>query len=767
MRINSNMTAVNAQRMGRISDSKQAASIKKLSSGCRVNSASDDAAGLAICEKMRAQIRGLNQAQRNAQDGLSLIQTAEGSIESIQSALQRMRELCVQAASDSLEVADREAIQQELDQLKANIADVAGRTAFNGLKLLDGSISANPHAVSAWAAPGLSIPADGTAVSTTVMVDGRALTFSFANTAGGVAVTASHNGTVLDMQTAVPASAEPVIEWQKSLGGSLDDMAFSVQQTADGGFIAAGNAYSTDGDAAGNGSTGAWVVKLDNAGEIEWQKIHSFAWASSVRQTADGGYIVAGTSGNDLWAAKLDSAGETEWANTFGGTNIDTAFSVQQTADGGYIAAGLAHSSDGDVSGNHGDRDMWVVKLDANGLLEWEKSLGGSSDDAAYSVQQTSDGGFIVSGYANSTDGDVDGNGGTTGAWVVKLDDVGDIEWQKVLGSSVTAFSVRQTADGGFIAAGSSSSLDMWMAKLDGNGALEWENALGGTGLDAAFSVQQTADGGYIMAGFTQSGDGDVTGSHGSRDIWVVKLSENGSPEWTKALGGSGDDGDLFMELQQTADGGYIIASSTQSNDGDVSGSHGGSDMWIVKLGPDGLAGAAYLTLPSMTDKGGTLDFGNVTVTLNAAMDTVTGINISGTARSNGLLLQTGADAGNYKTITINSLLPEDLGLSAGWPSALTHGSAAVSLTMLGSAINSSSSVRADLGAKYNALEHAINNLAATAENLTVAESRIRDIDMASEVALMTKATILSQAAQAMLAQANKAPELVLQLLGQ
>ncbi|MDR1874277.1 MAG: hypothetical protein LBQ90_04585, partial [Synergistaceae bacterium] len=217
------------------------------------------------------------------------------------------------------------------------------------------------------------------------------------------------------------------------------------------------------------------------------------------------------------------------------------AYSIQQTRDGGYVVAGYTSSADGDVSGFQGGwSDCWVVKLNATGSIEWQKAFGGSDFDTVTSIQQTIDGGYIVAGNTVSTDGDVSSfhGKGKRNIWVVKLNAKGSIEWQKTPGGSrwSDASSIQQTTDSGYIVAGYTSSADgdvsgfqggwsdCWMVKLNAKGSIEWQKALGGSDRDEARSIQQTADGGYIVAGWTESTDGDVSGSHGSRDAWVVKL---------------------------------------------------------------------------------------------------------------------------------------------------------------------------------------------------------------------------------------------------
>ena len=434
--------------------------------------------------------------------------------------------------------------------------------------------------------------------------------------------------------------AQPSIVWQKCLGGSSTDYALSIQQTTDGGSIVAGSSFSNDGDVSGNhGYDDYWVVKLNSAGEIVWQKSLGgsyYDYAYSIRQTTDGGFIIAGWSESndgdvsghhgstdyyDYWVVKLDSVGKIVWQKSLGGSYDDYAVSIQQTSDGEYIVAGVSYSNDGDVSGWHeaydywGNpySDYWVVKLDSAGEIVWQRSLGGSYDDYAVSIQQTSDGEYIVAGSSLSNDGDVSGNHGSFDYWVVKLNSAGSIVWQRSLGGSSGdyASSIQRTTDGGFIVAGVSYSndgnvsghhgstdyADYWVVKLDSVGEIVWQKSLGGSGSDEAYSIQQTADGGFIVAGVSTSNDGDVSGHHPGGhydsdsiwyeypDYWVVKLNSAGNIEWQTSLGGSIDD--YAFSIQQTADGGFIVAGESKSNDGDVSGNHCDSDYWVVKLSPE------------------------------------------------------------------------------------------------------------------------------------------------------------------------------------
>ena len=409
-------------------------------------------------------------------------------------------------------------------------------------------------------------------------------------------------------------AAQPNIEWQKTFGGSLFDEAFSVISTTDGGYILAGFTVSDDGDVVGShGNSDYWVLKLDSMGSVSWKRAYGGSNHDGVyciQAASDGGYILAGytastdgdVSGNhgdkDMWVIRLDDDGDIEWQKTLGGSGWEEAWSVKQTTDGGYIVAGRSGSNDGDVTGFHGYLDYWVVKLNSTGELEWQKSLGGTDIDKGYTISQTDDGGYIVAGEAQSTDGMVTGNHGGTDFWVVKLNFEGKIEWEKSLGGTGLdrANDIHQARDGGYIMIGQTSSTnghvtgshggnDYWVVKLTSDGNIDWQKAIGGSKDDFGRFVYQTTDGGYVTIGTTRSTDGDILNHIGVDDIWIVKLTEIGEIQWQKTLGGSlNERGNC---IQQTTDGGYILTGYAWSDDGDVSENQGYSDVWIVKLSPE------------------------------------------------------------------------------------------------------------------------------------------------------------------------------------
>lgn len=367
----------------------------------------------------------------------------------------------------------------------------------------------------------------------------------------------------------------PRQSWARTYGGILNGGAKSIQQTDDGGYIVAGY------DTSLLGPTGYdfWILKLSSSGRTEWQKTYGGNGpdrALSIQQTIDGGYVIAGYISPSTLAErgfcvlKLDSAGDIEWQRAYGGSDEDWPTSIQQTSDGGYIIAGIT------TSFGAGDYDFWILKLSASGDIEWQKAYGGSSFDSAQAIQQTSDGGFIIAGYTSSF-----GAGGSD-IWILKLNHLGDIEWQRTYGGAGSEWtdSIQQTTDGGYIVSGYTSSFDngtgdIWVLKLFPSGDIDWQRVFKGNSADGAHSVQQTDDSGYIVAGFTESFGG------GRRDVWVLKLSSFGNVEWERAYGNSGDD--WAHSIQQTGDGGYIIAGKTIGLLGAGSG-----DFLIIKLDSSG-----------------------------------------------------------------------------------------------------------------------------------------------------------------------------------
>lgn len=318
------------------------------------------------------------------------------------------------------------------------------------------------------------------------------------------------------------------INWQKTYNGVGDDEDYpiSIQLTADGGYIVAGNTWSYGATLLDT----IWILKLDNSGNITWQKSYGGSGFSRdcptcIQQTSDGGYIVAGYTGSfgvgihDAWILKLTNSGDVVWQKTYGGIYDDFFHSIIQTADEGYIAVGQTDSFTA-----YDDYQFWVVKLDNIGNINWQKMYR-ESDGEITSILQTSDGGYMIVGNTE-TDEDY----GWEDIWILKLDSYGNVGWHKTIGGSRTDITGRssdafqETTDGGYIIAGSSDSFgsgdfDSWLIKLDGAGNILWQKTYGAYGTNA---VQQTSDGGYVMAGDSYQPYGSVPA------FWVLKLDGNG-----------------------------------------------------------------------------------------------------------------------------------------------------------------------------------------------------------------------------------------------
>ncbi|MFI5220031.1 MAG: T9SS C-terminal target domain-containing protein, partial [Bacteroidia bacterium] len=371
----------------------------------------------------------------------------------------------------------------------------------------------------------------------------------------------------------------PAIEWQNTIGGSGSEQFNSIRQTADGGYILGGWSNSNiSGD------------KTENC--------------------------IGGGPYGDYWIIKTDAFGFIQWQNTIGGNGNDYLYTIEQTSDGGYILGGYSFSGiSGDkTEGNIGDGDYWIVKTDPSGNIQWQNTVGGNSEDELYSVQQTSDGGYILGGWSQSHisgDKTEDLIGGSD-YWIVKTDSLGNIQWQNTIGGNDFDwfYSIKQTSDGGYILGGNSKSNisgdktencigggpygDYWIIKTDAFGFIQWQNTIGGNDNEELSSVFQTLDGGYMIAGFSWSNiSGDKTENcNGNRDYWIVKTDASGNIQWQNTIGGSY--ANLLYSLQQTSDGGYILGGFSYSNisgdktENNLDSTSQTADYWIVKTDVSG-----------------------------------------------------------------------------------------------------------------------------------------------------------------------------------
>ncbi|OXB07250.1 hypothetical protein B0A81_12340 [Flavobacterium plurextorum] len=444
------------------------------------------------------------------------------------------------------------------------------------------------------------------------------------------------------------------ILWEKSYGGIHADYLFDAQPTADYGFILAGSSLSSKtGNKTENnhGDLDYWIWKMNEKGELDWQKSiggNGFDMLQSIKGTRDGGFILGGTSssGNsfekkedckgltDFWVIKLDASGNEQWQRTIGGDGQDELSCAFQTKDGGYILGGSSSSSSSSITNvkaegkmaesstidlygksekSRGNMDYWVVKLDKQGVIEWQKTYGGRYADLLRSMEQTTDNGYILAGYSNSPlSGDkTESNKGVGDYWIVKIDDIGTIQWQKTYGADGDdqPYVIHQTIEGGYIVGGNSNSknpltslggivangTDFWVLKLDAEGGVIWSKTYDFGKVDILTSLVENKDhtyliGGYAKAESRQSTVGQVAkmagvgkDKEGINDYIALKIDENGEEFWNKTVGSSGED--ILRKLIETRDGGYLMAGTSNSNSSmDKNSNIGGNDFWVVKL---------------------------------------------------------------------------------------------------------------------------------------------------------------------------------------
>ena len=355
-----------------------------------------------------------------------------------------------------------------------------------------------------------------------------------------------------------------VLEFVETLGGSKNDAFNAVKATTDGGYITAGYTQSNNGD----------ILEKTNT---------SF----------------------DFLISKFSSKNILEWQKTFGGSDDDRATAIVQTLDGGFAVLGFAKSTDIAVSENAGSKDFWLLKLTSNGNLLWEKSFGFSGADYGTDLIETKEGGFLITGVLDVSASDGQGSAKSTATkhsggdyWAIKTDNTGALEWSRFFGGSFTEvpLGVLETDAHNFVIVGSSDSkdfnisnnkgsYDFWIIKISTEGTLLWEKSFGGSEIDEAKAITTTNDGNFIIVGDTRSTDKNVSKNNGAADIWVLKVSEEGTLLWEKTIGGTNFD--VARAVSRTQDNGYLISGSSRSLDNGFE-NKGQNDALILKIDKNG-----------------------------------------------------------------------------------------------------------------------------------------------------------------------------------
>jgi regulation of enolase protein 1 (concanavalin A-like superfamily) len=374
-------------------------------------------------------------------------------------------------------------------------------------------------------------------------------------------------------QKTLDVDAFPKMQWNHSYGGTRDEEGYALVQTSDGGFALAGYTSSY-----GAGGRDIWLVKTGSNGFSQWN--HTYGGKRdeecyALVQTTDGGFALAGYTNSfgyanrHMWLVKTDANGLVEWHQTYFGYSQDEARSLIQTDDGGFVIAGFTEGYD-----THGlNKDILLVKTDANGLEEWKQTYGGYHDERANALIQTNDNGFMLAGISRPY--------GTLNAdmWLVKTDVNGLEQWNQTYGGyhDERANALIQTNDNGFMLAGmnrtrGSQNADICLVKTNSNGVVQYTRTFGGAGWDEASALLQTDDGGFVVSGTYDEGPDLIGLGFNSilRDIWLVKTDVNGNEEWNQTYGGLRDE--QAFALVQTDDGGLTLLGRSEFE-----------DMWLVK----------------------------------------------------------------------------------------------------------------------------------------------------------------------------------------
>lgn len=354
-------------------------------------------------------------------------------------------------------------------------------------------------------------------------------------------------------------NSQNAIEWKKTYGGSNDDRARKIIQTSDGNFIIIGYSDSSDGNVtSNNGQRDFWILKIDPLGNILWEKSYGFAGNDEgfdIKETPEGNLVAVGIiditasggqgnigrlqtnhAGGDYWVLKLNSSGDLIWARFFGGSFTDTAFNLSFDVSNNIYIAGSSDSDDVDITNNKGGYDFWVIKINENGTLVWEKSFGGSQIDQGTSIVNVGNN-FLVAGVTLSSDVDIQSNKG---------------------------------------------GADAWFTLINADGSLLNSFNLGGAGFDFANSLSPSIDGNWILTGNSRSSDGDVSNNNGQNDVWVAKIDANGSVIWKASIGGNNID--LGNSAAQLKDGSIVVVGESSSSSGDILENKGFADALIITI---------------------------------------------------------------------------------------------------------------------------------------------------------------------------------------
>lgn len=408
-----------------------------------------------------------------------------------------------------------------------------------------------------------------------------------------------------------PLFGQSDLNWSQHYGGTQSDIAENIKTTADNHFILAGHSNSNNQDITANqGLSDFLLLKTTQDGNIVWQRSYGGSQNDFAHDVAvtDDGYALAGVSyssngqvsnqfGNgDIWIVKTDLNGNINWQRSYGSNQLDIAKKIIPTIDGGYLLAGMTHSNDiASTNGTYAYGDIWLIKINATGDIEWQQTLNGSRSEIPTALLQTATGDFMLAGISFSKDGDFN-NFGNSDAFIAKINKTGSLQWVKNYGGTANdaIHDLKASKDGNYIATGYRGLIDItatgvkpdydeqaWVLKIDTNGNEQWNRTFGGSKYEQAQSIATTLDGGYILTANTESFDNGIN-TKGKKDTWVIKLASNGDMQWQRTYGGF--DTELTQAIIELPNGSYTILSYSMSDTGDVYGNKGNQDIWLFTL---------------------------------------------------------------------------------------------------------------------------------------------------------------------------------------
>lgn len=710
--INTNVASLNSQRNLNNTQSQLGVSLQRLSSGLRINSAKDDAAGLAIAERFTTQIRGLNQAARNANDAISLSQTAEGALGEYGNILQRVRELAIQSANATNSSSDRQALNNEAQQLIAEMGRISTQTQFNGQAVLDGSFTSAQFQVGANANQTISVTIGD--ASTDALGS-----FTFNNTQQAVSGTALSAGDLtingVDVGTSTSGSAESIATAINSVSNQTN-----VNATASTTFVPAGNptagvALST-GDLVINGTAiGGTAINYDVAaqGAAIATQINAVSNTTGVTATANattGAITLASDTGRSISLTTNNGAA--------GATRIENATGMNLST------TSLTNLATNDITVNGTQGVSFVDLVETNITNGQRMSVGGVNFvfDRTLTTGDLSSGDVVIGSGFNSN--------ATVQAQAAAAINSANAGLNGTVTATASATRTTVTSD----VLGVETSATHTIANIDvaGAGFTNLSNTAG-TGIAEGDTLQ--------IAGQTYT---FTVGNSTGNNVDLVQATTTTLADAIIA--------DITTHSGATPPTTNITAVNTGSN-----------NVVNISAVAYGTSGNTHVDATNGSAVAGGKLVESITATTDGAVNTTAAdVTRHGTLdlSSSETFQIAGNNAGNAglatASVTLSAVNTVDI-------SSVTGANTAIGL--IDGALDQVNTLRSELGAVQNRFESTVSNLSATSENLSAARSRIQDTDYAAETAALTRAQILQQAGVSILSQANSLPQLVLSLL--